>query len=123
MPFTIGKCKLFRIKHTRGRNIFKKRTQNCIFLNKVHFFLVEKKTAYNDMHYDGTISSLSLIGSRRVKAKRFFHTYIIGHYKSSVRIIDLVSHITYVVSERQSFEKLFMTNNSNLGGLESWLFV
>ena len=26
------------------------------------------------------------------------HTYIIGHYNTSVRIIDLVSHITYVVS-------------------------
>ena len=25
------------------------------------------------------------------------HTYIIGHYNPSVRIIDLVSHITYVV--------------------------
>ena len=24
------------------------------------------------------------------------HTYIIGHYNPSVRIIDLVSHITYV---------------------------
>ena len=24
------------------------------------------------------------------------HTYIIGHYNSSVRIIDLVSHTTYV---------------------------
>ena len=54
------------------------------------------------------------------------HTYIIGHYNPSVRIIDLVSHTTYVVcvnfihkwrdllfkvdSERQIFffEKLFM---------------
>ena len=26
-----------------------------------------------------------------------FNSYIIGHYKSSVRIIDLVSHTTYVV--------------------------
>ena len=26
------------------------------------------------------------------------HTYIIGHYNPSVRIIDLVSHTTYVVS-------------------------
>ena len=25
------------------------------------------------------------------------HTYIIGHYNPSVRIIDLVSHTTYVV--------------------------
>ena len=27
----------------------------------------------------------------------YIHTYIIGHYIPSVRIIDLVSHITYVV--------------------------
>ena len=27
----------------------------------------------------------------------FIHTYIIGHYNPSVRIIDLVSHTTYVV--------------------------
>ena len=25
------------------------------------------------------------------------HTYIIGHYNPSVRIIDLVSHTTYIV--------------------------
>ena len=34
------------------------------------------------------------------------HTYIIGHYNLSVRIIDLVSHIIYVLcvnSERQIF--------------------
>ena len=27
----------------------------------------------------------------------FIHLYIIGHYNPSVRIIDLVSHTTYVV--------------------------
>ena len=26
----------------RGRNIFKKRTQNCTFLNKMHFFWKQK---------------------------------------------------------------------------------
>ena len=63
------------------------------------------------------------------KPHLFVHTYIIGHYKPSVRIIDLVSHTTYVVcvnlytfvwrdllfkvdSEGQIFffEKLFMAN-------------
>ena len=56
------------------------------------------------------------------------HAYIIGHYNPSVRIIELVSHTTYVVcvnfihkwrdlhfkvdSERQIFfEKLFMAFN------------
>ena len=28
---------------------------------------------------------------------KYIHTYIIGHYNPSVRIIDLVSHTTYVV--------------------------
>ena len=52
------------------------------------------------------------------------HTYIIAHYNPSVRIIDLISHTTYVMcvnfkqqrcdlqikvnSERQIFEKLFI---------------
>ena len=52
----------------------------------------------------------------------YIHRYIIGYYKPSVRIIDLVSHTTYVVcvnfirkkrdlqfkvdSERQIFEQL-----------------
>ena len=52
------------------------------------------------------------------------HTYIIAHYNTSVRIINLVSQTTYIVcvnfirkwrylqfkidSERQIFEKLFM---------------
>ena len=69
---------------------------------------------------------------RRFSSSRFFflktprvniHTYIIGHYNPSVRIIDLVSHTIYVVcvifihkwwdlqlnvdSERQIFKKLF----------------
>ena len=48
---------------------------------------------------------------------RDIHTYIIGYCNPSVRIIDLVSHTTYVVcvnflqfnvdSERKIFEKLF----------------
>ena len=54
----------------------------------------------------------------------YIHTYIIGHYKPSVRILDLVSHTTYTVcvkfiykkrdlqfeldSERQIFEKHFL---------------
>ena len=28
---------------------------------------------------------------------KYIHIYIISHYKSSVRIIELVSHTTYVV--------------------------
>ena len=56
----------------------------------------------------------------------YIHTYIIGHYNPSVRIIDLVSHTTYVVcvnfihklrdlqfkvdSERQIFWETFHGN-------------
>ena len=39
---------------------------------------------------------LNLSIQRRSRSK-VIHTYIIGHYNPSVRIIDLVSHITYVV--------------------------
>ena len=31
-----------------------------------------------------------------VTINKYLHTYIIGHYKYTVRIIDLVSHTTYV---------------------------
>ena len=50
------------------------------------------------------------------KPARHLHTYIIGHYKPSVRIVDLVSHTTYVVyvnfihkggTERQMFLRNF----------------
>ena len=37
------------------------------------------------------------------------HTYIIGHYNPSIRIIDLISHSTYIVCVfDRFFEKLFM---------------
>ena len=32
-----------------------------------------------------------------LRTNTYIHTYIIGHYNPLVRIIDLVSHITYVV--------------------------
>ena len=34
---------------------------------------------------------------QNIAGKYYIHTYIIGHYNPSVRIIDLVSHTTYVV--------------------------
>ena len=40
-----------------------------------------------------------------VMADAYF-TYIIGHYNPSVRIIDLVPHATYVISNKiRAFEK------------------
>ena len=39
-----------------------------------------------------------LIGTQpRISLVTYIHTYIIGYYNPSVRIIDLVSHTTYVV--------------------------
>ena len=47
MPFTIGKCKLFRIEHTtllEGKTFLRKKHKTAFFLNKVHRKVVEKKT-------------------------------------------------------------------------------
>ena len=53
----------------------------------------EKKNQSGILHHDNAQAyTLTLV-------RQFFlaKTYIIGHYKPSVRIIDLVSHSTYVV--------------------------
>ena len=79
--------------------------------------MMNSKTVYGCCRY------LDEIAERQCYPYRI-HTNIIGHYNLSVRIIDLVSHTTYVVcvnfihkwrdlqfkvdSERQIFEKLFM---------------
>ena len=63
---------------------------------------------------------------QRVYKNNYIHTHIIGHYNPSVRIINLVSHTTYVVfvnfihkwrdlqfkvdSERQIFPETFHGN-------------
>ena len=47
MPSTIGKCELFRIKHItllEGEIFVRNKRKIKFFLNKMHFFLVEKKT-------------------------------------------------------------------------------
>ena len=47
MPSTIGKCKLFRIKHTtllEGETFLRNKHKIAFFFNKVHIFLVEEKT-------------------------------------------------------------------------------
>ena len=72
-----------------------------------------------------TALEISLVNRRNTKLQwipsSFSNTYIIGHYNPSVRIIDLLSHTTYVVcvnfihewldpqsaNERQFFETLF----------------
>ena len=46
MPSTIGKCKIFRIKHAtllENEIFLRNKHETAFFLNKVHIFLVEKK--------------------------------------------------------------------------------
>ena len=48
MPYTIGKFKQFRIKHTtllEGETFLRNKHKFEFFLKKVHIFLIEKKTA------------------------------------------------------------------------------
>ena len=68
------------------------------------------------------------------------HTYIIGHYNPPVRIIDLVSHTTYVVCVNSIYNSIYMAGPTSLKStpsdrffeklfmavfleLEPWLFV
>ena len=46
-----------------------------------------------------TFCRLQVCAHKRAKQsrQRHIHSYIIGYYNSSVRIIDLVSHTTYIV--------------------------
>ena len=52
-----------------------------------------------------------------IKVRSYIHTYIIGQYNPSVRIIALVSYTTYVVASTPNdrfFEKLSMSILLNL---------
>ena len=50
----------------------------------------------------------------------FIHTYIIGHYNPSVRIIDLVSHTTYVVCINFMHKWWdLQINTHNIGGVRN----
>ena len=72
MPFTISKCELFRIKHItffEGETFLRNKHEIAFFEIKCTFFGRKENTI----------------------------KYLIGHYNPSVRIIDLVSHTTYVV--------------------------
>ena len=54
----------------------------------------------NGSHFQRNIDQRQLCSTKRTKlslARKALHTYIIGHYNPSVRIIDLVSHTTYGV--------------------------
>ena len=49
------------------------------------------------------VRKLNILSTYKTQNKKIrnllsnIHTYIIGHYKPSVRIIDLVTHTTYIV--------------------------
>ena len=50
------------------------------------------RRSMDSLHHDTTLIFTLLQGT-----VAYIHTYIIGHYNPSVRIIDLVSYTTYVV--------------------------
>ena len=54
MPSTIDKGEFFVL--LEGETFFKKQTQNCIFLNKMHIFLVEKKRLLENTRLKGGLS-------------------------------------------------------------------
>ena len=71
--------------------LFKKKS-NFVFVSYGDFFSAKKMSPCYKVHkkiadqpYYKVISYM----------RRIEHTYIIGHYNPSVRIIDLVSHTTY----------------------------
>ena len=90
------------------------------------FMLNEIRTINSSLAKDLYKSLRKRIEERRTVYSHTYITYIIGHYNPSVRIIDLVSHTTYVVcvnfihkwrdlqfkvdSERQIFWESFHSN-------------
>ena len=89
---------------------------DCLEASLTFFFIIISLIYFNVIE----------IGLSSPQQITYIHTYIIGHYNPSVRIIDQASHITYVVcvhfihkwwnlqfkveSERQIFEKLLHSN-------------
>ena len=63
----------------------------CVFDSLM--FSKLKRTKYTYMHKILFFYS----GKKLLSTFKHLHTYIIGHYNTSVGIIDLVSHTTYVV--------------------------
>ena len=78
MPSTIGKCKLFRIKHTillEGETFLRNKHEIAFFLNKVHIFLLEKKTPLNWEVSSCELSELTNIKSIHSKIKTILYTW------------------------------------------------
>ena len=95
------------------------REKQCKFLPKLHYGSESVFIAFRALKTNVRSVNFWLTGA---KALFYIHTYIIGHYNTSVRIIDLISHTTYVVCVNfiykwrdlkstpndRFFEKLFM---------------
>ena len=61
MASTIGKCKLFRIKHItllEGETFLRNKHKIAFFLNKVHIKVVEKKSP---LDYDDLINEFGFV--------------------------------------------------------------
>ena len=88
--------------------VFASLSEPAIDLQKMLILAKKKKIIFSDeAHFDlGGQAKLSQLGHRKPA-----HTYIIGHYNPSVRIIDLVSHT--------SFSHQFLTLVSHTYSLKS----
>ena len=63
---------------------------------KIHSNLIDCKKLLEILHFTQLFPMFE--NSNQISKLQFYiHTYIIDHYNPSVRIIDLVSHTTYVV--------------------------
>ena len=66
----------------------------CVLILYISGGTYSLKSAPNDRFFEKLF--MAILFSLRVFARNL-HTYMIGHYNRSVRIIDLVSHTTYFV--------------------------
>ena len=72
------------------------------FINKKKFKSSTKKLHIIDLINSSDLPKMQNIYQRNANWEKYgilleLHTYIIGHYNPSIRIIDPVSHTTYVV--------------------------
>ena len=65
-------------------------------MNLCYQFLGRNKVRMSFVN-DSTMIPKYILGNNRVQYPVYIHTYIIGHYNPSVRIIDLVSQTTFIV--------------------------
>ena len=66
----------------------------CVLFLYISGGIYSLKSTPNDRYFEKLF--MTILFALKVFARNL-HTYIIGHYNPSVRIIDLVSYTTYVV--------------------------